>query len=163
MLACLRKVHVLPALLLFIPFTLVWAKSPIDPVLEAKEEPAGVVFEIATGKNDGLNWALPQVKAYIEQIRQRFPTMHVAVVTHGTEQFALQKSKQKSAAQVHSLTQQLVKDGVALHVCGTHAEYKGLTEEDFPEYVNVAAAGPAQINDYKAVGYILIKIKKPGQ
>jgi intracellular sulfur oxidation DsrE/DsrF family protein len=62
---------------------------------------------------------------------------------------------------VRTTPQQLVKDGVSLHVCGTYAEKHGLHEEDFPEYVNVAAAGPAQINDYIAVGYLRIKIEKP--
>lgn len=141
-----------------------WAESPIDPVLQAKQAPAGVVFEIATGKSDSLGWALPLVKNYIGQIRQRFPDMHIAVVTHGRELFALQKNRQdNAAAPVHKLTQQLVKDGVSLHVCGTYAEKQGLHEEDFPEYVNVAAAGPAQINDYIAVGYVRIKIEKPGK
>lgn len=142
-------------------FTPAWASSPIDPVLQAEHEPAGVVFEIATGKNDSLNWALPQVKNYIEQIRQRYPKLPIAVVTHGRELFALQNSKATAEAPVHKITQQLVNDGVALHVCGTYAARKGLSEEDFPEYVNVAAAGPAQINDYIAVGYIRIKINKP--
>lgn len=149
------------SLFLFTPYLQAWAASPIDPVLQARQEPAGVVFEIATSKSDSLDWALPLVKNYIDQIRQRYPHMQIAVVTHGRELFALQNSKQKSAAPVHTLTQQLVKDGVALHVCGTYAARKGLSEEDFPEYVNVAAAGPAQINDYIAVGYIRIKITKP--
>jgi intracellular sulfur oxidation DsrE/DsrF family protein len=148
-------------LLLVNVFTPVWAASPIDTVLQAEHAPAGVVFEIATGKSDSLNWALPQVKTYIAQLRTRFPALAIAVVTHGNEMFALQTKQAGSAAGVHSLTQQLVKDGVALHVCGTYAGYKGLSEEDFPEYVNVAAAGPAQINDYVAVGYIRIKITKP--
>ena len=139
----------------------VWASSPIDPVLQAEHAPAGVVFEIATGKSDSLNWALPQVKTYIAQLRKRFPNLPIAVVTHGREMFALQNSQADAAAPTHSLTQQLVKDGVALHVCGTYATRKGLSEEDFPEYVNVAAAGPAQINDYVAVGYLRIQIKKP--
>jgi intracellular sulfur oxidation DsrE/DsrF family protein len=141
--------------------TPVLAGSPIDPVLQAEHEPAGVVFEIATGKNDSLNWALPQVKTYIEQIRQRYPKLPIAVVTHGREMFALQKSKDGTEVPAQKMTQQLVKDGVALHVCGTYAARKGLSEDDFPEYVNVAAAGPAQINDYIAVGYIRIKITKP--
>ena len=141
-----------------------YAESPIDPVLQAKEAPAGVVFEIATGKNDSLNWALPLVKDYIARIRQRFPDMHIAVVTHGREMFALQKNNNdKSAAPVRQLTKQLVQDGISLHVCGTYAARKGLSEEDFPDYVNVAAAGPAQINDYIAVGYMRVKIKKPAQ
>jgi intracellular sulfur oxidation DsrE/DsrF family protein len=160
MFARLRKASLITLLLFFVPTLPTWADSPIDPVLQAKQEPPGVVFEIVTGKSDGLNWALPLVKTYIGQIRQRFPKIHIAVVTHGREMFALQTSKKKAAAPVHSLTRQLVHDGVALHVCGTYAARKGLNEEDFPEYVNVAAAGPAQINDYIAVGYVHIKIKR---
>jgi intracellular sulfur oxidation DsrE/DsrF family protein len=153
--------YLIASLCLLITTTPVSASSPIDPVLQAEQEPAGVVFEIATGKSDSLDWALPQVKSYIEQIRKRYPTLPIAVVTHGREMFALQKHKDGSEVPAQKMTQQLVKDGVALHVCGTYAERKGLNKEDFPEYVDVAAAGPAQINDYIAVGYIRIKIKKP--
>jgi len=148
------------ALLISVPSVL--ADTPIAALLQAKQSPPGVVFEIVTGRSDGLDWALPQVKDYIGQIRQRFPDIHIAVVTHGREMFALQNAQQSNrASQVKSLTQQLVKDGVRLHVCGTYAERKGLSEEDFPEYVNVAAEGPAQIKDYIAVGYYHVKLTRP--
>jgi len=164
MLVRLHKVCLITLLLLLIPALPAWAASPIDSLLQAKQAPPGVVFEIATGKSDSLDWALPLVKQYIGQIRQRFPDIHIAVVTHGREMFALQKpGPEKSASPVQSLTQQLVKDGVSLHVCGTYAARRGLSEEDFPEYVNVAAAGPAQINDYIAVGYVRIKVKRPAK
>ena len=133
----------------------------IDDILKMEQEPEGVVFEIVTGKDDGLEWALPMTKNYIDKLKVRFPKMPVAIVTHGREQFALQKAETNKEQKVHGLTQQLVKEGVSLHVCGTYAGWKGLSEEDFPEYVNVSAAGPAQINDYIAVGYIKVKIKKP--
>jgi intracellular sulfur oxidation DsrE/DsrF family protein len=130
-------------------------------ILKMQQEPEGVVIEIVTGKDDGLEWALPLAKKYIDQLKQRFPQMPIAIVTHGREQFALQKTKQGEKTKVHDLTQQLVKEGVNLHVCGTYAGWKGLSEDDFPEYVNVSAAGPAQINDYIALGYLKVKIKKP--
>lgn len=135
--------------------------TTVAEILKSQEEPEGVVFEIVTGRDQGLKWALPQVQDYIKQLRQRFPEMHIAIVTHGREQFALQKSKQNENKKVHSLTQQLVADGVALHVCGTHAEWRGITEEDFPKYVDVSATGPAQINDYKNLGYRLVVIRRP--
>lgn len=138
-----------------------FASSPIDAILAANEEPPGVVFEIVTGKGDALNWALPQIKSYIDQLRARFPDLPIAIVTHGQEQFALQKKHADKAQPVHSLTQQLGKEGITLHVCGTYAGWKGVSEEDFPDYVNVSPAGPAQINDYKAVGYVLVKISRP--
>jgi sulfur relay (sulfurtransferase) complex TusBCD TusD component (DsrE family) len=60
---------------------------------------------------------------------------------------------------MHQAVQQLVREeGVPVHVCGTHAEWRGVTAEQFPEYVDVAAAGPAQINDYRALGYALVVV-----
>ena len=135
--------------------------SEIEKLLTQKEEPMGVVFEIVTGKSNSLDWALPLVKDYIGKLKKHFPEIDVAIVTHGNEQFALTSNKTKKQTKVHSLTQQLNKEGVQLHVCGTHAEWKGLSPEDFPDYVDVATTGPAQINDYVAVGYKLIVISQP--
>ena len=131
----------------------------VEEILSLKEAPAGIVFEIVTGESNSLEWALPETKNYIKELRTRFPELEIAIVTHGNEQFALQKSKDKKYKKVHSLTKQLVTDdNVPLHVCGTYAGWKGVTEEEFPDYVDVAAAGPATINDYISLGYILIKI-----
>ncbi len=154
-------IFLIPGLLLF--SNVLQAEShpvPINVVLAQQEEPVGVVIEIVTGNPEALEWALPRAQEYVTRLRKRFPDMHVAIVTHGSEQFALTKDKQDSNKKVHSLTQALKKDGVNLHVCGTYAEWKGFAAEDFPEYVDVAAAGPAQINDYKAVGYLHVLIKK---
>ena len=132
----------------------------IKEILSHKEAPAGIIFEIVTGESNSLEWALPETQGYIKELRARFPELEIAIVTHGNEQFALQKKKDKKYKKVHSLTQQLVnKDHVPLHVCGTYAGWKGVSEEDFPDYVDVAAAGPATINDYIALGYTLIKLQ----
>lgn len=131
----------------------------VEEILSLKQAPAGIVFEIVTGSSNSLEWALPETQNYIKELRAKFPELEIAIVTHGDEQFALQKTKDKKYKKVHSLTQQLVKeDNVPLHVCGTYAGWKGVEEEDFPDYVDVAAAGPATINDYISLGYILIKI-----
>jgi len=154
----------IPLLSLFV--TLVFYQSSmasppatIESILQEKEEPAGVIIEIVTGKSDGLDWALPKAQDYIKRLKKHFPDMPVAIVTHGRELFALAKDKQDSNKAIHSLTQALQKDDVKLHVCGTYAGWKGLTEEDFPDYVDVSATGSAQINDYIAVGFLHIIIK----
>ena len=135
------------------------ANEQIDDILSQDDAPAGIVFEIVTGSSNSLEWALPQTQKLIKKLRKRFPKLEVAIVTHGNEQFALTSNNNKKYKKVHSLTQQLVQqDNVPLHVCGTYAGWKGVSEEEFPEYVDVAAAGPATINDYKSLGYILIKI-----
>ena len=131
----------------------------IDKIIALKEAPAGIVFEIVTGSENSLKWALPQTKKLITKLRARFPTIEIAIVTHGNEMFALKTTNNKEYKKVHSLTQQLVNDeSVPIHVCGTYAGWKNVSEEEFPDYVDVTAAGPATINDYIALGYILIKL-----
>ncbi len=134
-------------------------EEKIKHLLSLKQAPAGVVFEIVTGSVNSLEWALPKTHQFIKKLRTRFPKLDIAIVTHGNEQFALKTSNNKKYKKVHSLTQQLVqKDTVQLHVCGTYAEWKNISEEEFPEYVDVTAEGPATINDYVALEYILIKL-----
>ncbi len=131
----------------------------IENVLAMQQAPTGVVIEIVTGAENSLNWALPQAQKYIKKLRAKFPSLEVAIVTHGNEQFALTSKNNKKYKKVHSLTQQLTKEeNVPLHVCGTYASWNNVSEEDFPEYVDVTAAGPATINDYIALGYVLIKL-----
>ena len=135
------------------------ASLEVEHLLSLKQAPAGVVFEIVTGSENSLKWALPRTKKYIKKLRNRFPELDIAIVTHGNEQFALKTTNNKKYERVHSLTQQLVKEeNIPLHVCGTYASWNNVSEEEFPEYVDVAAAGPATINDYIAIGYTLIKI-----
>lgn len=157
----LSRILLLSCGVLILSMSAARANSPIDPVLQAKQPPAGVVFEIATSQANSLDWALPLVKRYITRIHQRFPNLPIAVVTHGREMFSLKKDPAHANTPAKKLTQQLVADGVSLHVCGTYAAHRGLSEEDFPSYVNVAAEGPAQIKDYVAVGYVRIRIKRP--
>lgn len=131
----------------------------INQLLSAKEAPAGVVFEIVSKKENRLNWALPKAQGYIKKLRKKFPKLEIAVVTHGNEEFALKKNNEKKYKKVHSLTRQLVNDEhVPVHVCGTYASWKGVEKEDFPDYVDVAAEGPATINDYVALGYVKIRL-----
>lgn len=148
------------ALLILIPGDS-FAKDPksIEDILKLKTAPTGVVIEIVTGDGDNLQWALPRAKGYIEQLRAAFPKLPVAIVTHGAEQFALTKDEQESNKEVHQLVKSFGNDDIPVHVCETYAGWRGLTADDFPSYVNVAAAGPAQVNDYITLGYELILIK----
>lgn len=160
----LNKISIVPFVVLtFLLFSqAVLAENPsqkIENVLSLKQAPAGIVFEIVTSSTNSLEWALPQTKKLIKKLRTRFPNIDITIVTHGNEQFALTKKNNKKFKKVHSLTQQLSKENnVQLHVCGTYAEWNDTSAEDFPDYVDVTAAGPATINDYVALGYILIKL-----
>lgn len=140
--------------------TLADNRKEIDNILAQESPPFGVVFEIVEGKGDALHWAIPRVNDYVKELRQRFPTIGLAVVSHGNEQFGLMTAEQEKNTEVHHTVQSLSNSDVPVHVCGTHASWKGKTEEDFPDYVDVAPSGPTQINNYEAMGYRLVRVSR---
>ena len=132
--------------------------NDVDTLL-TQERPAGVVFEIIAGSISMLDDSLPRLRRDIERLRERFPDLPVAIVSHGREQFALTRANRSEHSVAHDLVQQLVdEERVDVHVCGTHAGWFDIEPEDFPDYVDVSATGPAQINDYLALDYELIVI-----
>ncbi len=133
----------------------------LSQVLALDTEPSGVVFEIVSGQKDALIWAIPQVKEQAKQLRQRFPQLDIAVVSHGAEQFALMTDKQSRYKDTHKAVADLSsQDNIQLHVCETYAGWKGVSASEFPDYVDVAPAGPAQINNYRQLGYLVIVVKR---
>ena len=143
---------------LFIHTASAWSLE-LEDVLKAKEPPEGVVFEIVSDGHGFLEEVLPGLKENINRLRQRFPDLPVAIVTHGKEQFDLTTKNRETEAKTHKMVKKLVnEDGIDVHVCGTHAEWYGVMPEDFPDYIDVSAEGPAQINDYEAMGYDVITI-----
>jgi len=151
-------------LLLIIP--LLWAglahgSDAIAYLLNSDSPPPGVVFEVAEGDDDALEWAIPQVRDYVTRLRARHPQLEMALVTHGKEQFALQTKRQGEHAAIHQGVQSLLGDQVPVHVCGTHAGWYGVAEEDFPAYVDVAPAGPTQIHNYEELGWAVIRVEAP--
>lgn len=134
----------------------------VTRLLAADRPPPGVVFEIVTGDPQALSWALPQVVDHAKRLRARFPGLAIAVVTHGREMFALTKDAQARAQDVHRAVEKLVRDeDIPVHVCETYAGWRGLAPEAFPDYVDVAPAGPTQVANYLALGYVLVKIGAP--
>lgn len=136
-------------------------QEKVSDILKRKEPPFGIVFEIVESDSTALQWAIPAISNYVKQLRERFPEMGIAVVSHGREEFGLMKSRQKQLPEVHSAVQSLVANDVPVQVCGTHASWRGKTAEDFPDYVNVVPAGPTEIRNYEDMGYTRIVVKKP--
>lgn len=133
----------------------------INFLLKAQNPPDGVVFEIVEGKQSDLDWALPKVQEYTKKLRQKYPKIKIAVVSHGTEQFGLLSENKKTMKEAHQRVQSLVSDDVPVNVCGTHASWYNKDDSDFPDYVSVVDAGPAKINEYQRMGYDLIVMEKP--
>jgi intracellular sulfur oxidation DsrE/DsrF family protein len=132
------------------------ANQDVEALLVRAEAPEGVVFEIVEADESALDVLLPRVRTAIERIRARFPQTEFAVVSHGREEFALQRKYQGEYAEVHQQVRLLVAEDVPVHVCEIHAGWYGVGAEDFPEYVNVAPTGPGQVELYRELGYDLI-------
>jgi intracellular sulfur oxidation DsrE/DsrF family protein len=151
-------------LLIFLPLATFSAEGiTVEQLLTRDAAPAGVVFEIVTGDSRSLDWAIPQVQQDVDRLRTKFPGLDIAVVSHGQEQFGLTKSNDNNSKSIRQTTRSLIQNkDVTVHVCGTYAEWHGVDPEDFPDYVDVAPAGPTQINLYKEVGYehVLVKRRK---
>jgi len=132
----------------------------IDKLLSSSEAPVGVVFEVVSRDKRFLEEALPEVSRLTKKLHQRFPGLDVVLVTHGREMFSLTKSSQQKNPKIKSRIDSLLSDDVTVHVCGTYAAWQGVDPLEFPDSINVAAAGPTQIEDYMSLGYTLVKITR---
>lgn len=134
--------------------------TEIDAILQRKHAPDGVVFEVVQGQDTALEWAIPEIKKQVLRLREKFPALKIAVVSHGKEEFALLKEREEKFKAVHDGVRELAKQqDVPVHVCGTHASWFEKYDKDFPDYVDVAPSGPAQIRAYKDLGYIVVAVK----
>ena len=135
--------------------------TSVEQLLAQDDAPFGVVFEIVEQDEDALQWAMPLINRHVQRLRARFPDIGLAVVSHGREEFALMKEREAENRAVHETVQSLLADDVPVHVCGTHASWRGKGEADFPDYVDVAPAGPTAIRNYEAMGYVRIEVQRP--
>ncbi len=137
------------------------ADQEVEKVLAAAQAPDGIVFEIATNDADTLRWAVPAIRRYAERLRQRFPKLPIAVVSHGKEEFALTRPNRERYKGVHDGIQSLQADNIPVAVCGAYAQMHQVSPEDFPDYVEVASTGPSEIRAYRDFGYQLIRLDRP--
>lgn len=163
MLRFARVVVFMVLFLLVAPSAFSSVESEINIILAHPEDPpVGVVFEVVEGEEDALSWALADIRKYAKILKKAFTDINIAVVSHGSEQFALMKKNDKKYPSIHKQVKQLVNnDEIPVHICGTHASWYREDEESFPDYVDVAPVGPAQINDYVNLGYTLVVMEKP--
>ncbi len=135
-------------------------RDRIDGLLSESTPPSGVVFEIATGDADRLDSLLPAIRDHSARLREQFPGLSIAVVSHGAEQFALMSGKSDWYRKTHEAARRLsTLDDIPVHVCGTHAAWYAVTPEEYPDYVDVAPVGPAQVTQYQEMGFVVIAVE----
>lgn len=126
----------------------------IQWIVKQEQAPPGVVFDIREYDEDALVWVGPRLERYVALLRARFPELEVAVISHGDEMLALQSRNRQRFRQVHRMAEHLAKDlHILIQVCGTFAALNGVSEDDFPDYVEVVPYGPSQLADYLQIGY----------
>lgn len=133
----------------------------IQRLLVADEPPNGVVFELVHWDDDTWRWAAPMIADLKMQLQAKFPDIDVAIVSHGGEQFQLTRDRIGDQPGVLAQLQSLTGDGVNLHVCGTHSQWNDVPVSDYIDIVDVSPSGPAQVNDYVALGYRRIVLRRP--
>lgn len=138
-----------------------YSHPEISRLLQSDEMPAGVVIEVISWDPDTWDWATPMITQFRDQLDQRFPGIDVAVVSHGAEQFLLTRDNLANQPTTLAGLTDLTEQGVDFHVCGTHSEWRGVDESEYADLINVSASGPAQINDYKNLGYKLVILRSP--
>jgi intracellular sulfur oxidation DsrE/DsrF family protein len=137
-------------------------QKQIDYILKMETPPLGVVFEIIEGSPNDLEWAIPRIVNFSKLLRDKFPNIAIAVVSHGKEQFGLMTSEAKEKTDIHKAVKSLSQEqDIPVHVCGTHASWYGKGEKDFPDYIDVTPAGPTQIANYEDMGYEKIIVEEP--
>lgn len=145
--------------LLFSLFAANTRADSVTEVLDYKHPPAGVIFEIVSDDEDYLWQVLPTVQQDIDRLRARFPKLAIAIVSHGMEQLALTYENREDYAEIQDQVQRLVHEKhITFHVCGTYARMHGVDEDEFPEYIDVAPYGPAQVKSYIEFGYVKILV-----
>ncbi len=152
-----KKLFIFTFLLLIAP---VFAsdKEDIANILAKTETPDGVVFELIGSDGAYLTKGLEKIQKYKEELQKKFPKLDIAVVSHGSEQFALTSDNTEKFKTAHEGVKRLVASDVPVYICETHASWRDVTAEDFPEYISVAAQAPAQIRQYQELGYTLVVI-----
>ncbi len=134
--------------------------SDIREIVTADTPPAGIIFTLREYEDDALEWVLPRVASYLTTIHKKFPDLPVAMLSHGDELMAASTDQIPEFRSMHRLLRQLIDEqGLVFHICESAASMNGLDEADFPDYVSVVPYGPAQVENYLALGYQLVDLE----
>ena len=159
----MTRVWLIPLLLLCaLPLRAQEYRHPaVDQIVTSGQPPEGVVFDLVTWGDHSWDWAAPMLQSLTSQLSRRYPGLEMALVSHGFELFDLsERSGNASRPSVRQL-QGLADDGLSVHVCGRYASTRFYQPEDFLPFVDVAASGEAQVEDYLRLGYVRIELEAP--
>jgi len=136
-----------------------FAFDDIENLLKHEERPSGVVIEITSGDPLYLKNIIKELQGDINKLQQKFKDLPVAIVSHARESLLLATEETKKHKDFEQQIKTLASDNnTSVHVCGTYASWFNVSEDAFPEYINVSPAGPVQVDDYLDLGYVHIEL-----
>ena len=124
--------------------------------IETNQAPAGVVLELLSREANFVENRTPYIQHQITALKQAFADLDVVIISHGRELEAFSKSFSRQPYQ--QAFEQMHQQGVTVHVCEVVAGRVNKTIDDFPSFIDVAPSGTAQLNDYKKLGYSVIRV-----
>ncbi|MBE0494681.1 MAG: DsrE family protein [Thiomicrospira sp.] len=138
----------------------VWANPSLHPQvekwIETNQAPFGVVLELISREANFVEKRTPYIQHQVSALKQAFADLDVVIISHGRELNALSNSFVNQPYQ--QAFEQLHQQGVTVHVCEVVAGWGNKTRDDFPAFIDVAPSGTAQLNDYKKLGYSVIRV-----
>lgn len=144
----------------------VWAVSTsIHPEVEKMimqiSPPDGVVIEVESLSEDAMTEYFSNIQTQVTTLRQRYPNLDIVIVSHGRELVTFVKPEPGEVMSDVAQAFQTMKttQDVTIYICEVAASWLGYFPEDFMDFIDVAPSGPAQINDYKALGYTMVVIE----
>jgi intracellular sulfur oxidation DsrE/DsrF family protein len=157
----MRKLLTILLMLLAWPAWATSSDDTIEEILARQTAPAGVVFDVDEWDIDALKWGIPLIRDYVDRLRERFPEIEIAVVSHGDEEFALLKRARENYRSVHQGVEALVNDQIPVHICAGHAIMNGYSESGFVDYVERVSSGVDTVADYRMRGFVHIPVEQP--
>ena len=123
------------------------------------DDPVGVVFHIMEHDEYALEVLIPRLIFYTQKIRSKFPALSIAVVSHGDEIFSLKLSNKENIGIQNSVQKFIATYDISFHLCGAFIRINYLDESDFADYLDIVPFGPAQVSDYRDIGYEVIGVE----
>lgn len=125
-----------------------------------KGRPEGVVFLVMDHDTEAYYWVLPRLERYVEMLREEWSDLPLAVLSHGDEIFSLLAKNEGEYSSFHRRMRELVTTyQVEVQVCGAYAALSGVDESEFADFVGVVPSAPAQITDYRQIGFEVVSLE----